>query len=51
MPQNFVEPARVRVMEKLPALGETEIGELIYTTSDNRLNIRIIAGWKYAGFS
>jgi len=52
MPQNFIKTAgKAKVVESLPVLSDAEIGELFYDTANNRLYIRIVAGWKYVGFT
>jgi len=45
--QNFVEPARVRIVSTLPDLGEAELGEIYLLTSDMKLYIRCTSGWGY----
>jgi hypothetical protein len=43
--QNFVEPARVKIVPTLPALGEAELGEMFLLTSDGKIYVRITTGW------
>lgn len=45
--QTFKKPAKVKVVPTLPALGNAELGELYYDSTNNRLYVRIITGWKY----
>ena len=43
--------AKAKVVASLPALGDAEIGELYYDTTNARLYIRLVTGWAYAGFT
>lgn len=45
--QNFNKPAKAKVVATLPKVGNAEIGELYYDTTNNRLYVRVISGWKY----
>ncbi|KKL51125.1 hypothetical protein LCGC14_2298590, partial [marine sediment metagenome] len=38
---------KAKIVKSLPALGDVEIGELIYEETNGRLYIRRIDGWKY----
>ena len=50
--QNMIKNGpKVRVVLTLPALGEVEIGELIYEATNNRLYTRVVSGWKYVSFT
>lgn len=42
---NFVEPAIAKIVKTLPGLGEAELGELFFLTTDNKLYIRVTTGW------
>lgn len=44
---NHQKPAKAKIVLTLPALGNTELGELYYDATNNRLYIRIVSGWKY----
>lgn len=37
---------RISVVNTKPALSKTEIGELIFLRSDNKIYIRLVEGWK-----
>jgi len=45
--QNFQKPAKAKIVNTLPALGNAEIGELYYDLANGRLYIRRVDGWKY----
>jgi len=49
--QNYKKASKAKVVLSLPPLHNTEVGELYYDATNNRLYIRIISGWKYAGFT
>ena len=51
---NFItHPAKVKVVVSIAnvSLADTEIGELVYDSTLNRLNIRLVTGWKYVAFT
>ena len=39
-------PAKAKVVETLPGLGDAEIGEIYYDLTNGKIAIRTIAGWK-----
>ena len=41
-------PTKARIVESLPPLGDTELGEIYIETTNNRIYVRIVSGWKYA---
>lgn len=45
--QNFTKPAKAKIVNNLPPIGNAEKGELYYDATNNRLYIRIVSGWKY----
>jgi len=51
MPQNFIKACKASVVESLPPLGDTEIGEIYIETTNNRIYVRIVSGWKYASLT
>ena len=51
MPQNFIKACKASVVESLPPLGDTEIGEIYIETTNNRIYVSIVSGWKYASLT
>ena len=49
--QNYRKAAKAKVILSLPNLGDTEVGELYYDTTNFRLYIRLINGWKYVSMN
>ena len=48
--ENFIKsPAKVKIVTSINnvPLGEAELGELYFDTTENRLYVRILSGWKY----
>ena len=43
--------AKARIVKSLPALGDVEIGDLVYEETNGRLYIRRIDGWKYTAMN
>jgi len=41
-------PAKAKLVETLPDIGDAELGELYVDITNNRIYVRTIAGWKYA---
>lgn len=39
--------SKIKVVETLPNLADTQIGELYYDLTNGKLAIRLITGWKY----
>ncbi len=48
--ENFIKhPAKAKIVtaiENVP-IGEAELGEMVFETTNNRLYIRILSGWKF----
>jgi len=44
-------PAKGRIVEALPPLGNTEVGEIYIEITNNRIYVRTVAGWKYVALS
>lgn len=44
-------PCKARIVESLPDLGDTELGEIYIDITNNRIYVRIISGWKYAALT
>jgi len=38
---------KVKVMETLPNLADTQVGELYYDSTNGKFAIRLISGWVY----
>ena len=51
MASGKTKPAKAKLMETLPALGDAELGEMFVDITNNRLYVRIISGWKYASLT
>ena len=49
--QNYHKAAKAKVVLSLPALCDTEIGEIYIDATNNRIYVRLISGWKYAGLT
>ncbi len=47
MTRNYAKPAKARIVETLPGLGNAELGELYYDATNDRLYIRLVSGWKF----
>lgn len=48
--ENFIKhPAKAKIVTAITnvPVGEAELGEMYFETTNNRLYIRIISGWKY----
>jgi len=45
--QNYRKAAKAKVVLSLPPIGNTEVGELYYDATNDKLYIRLISGWKY----
>ena len=39
--------AKAKVVESLPNLEDTELGEIYMEITNNRIYVRTVAGWKY----
>ena len=39
--------AKARIVASLPALGDAEIGEIYYDSTNTKLALRTVAGWIY----
>jgi hypothetical protein len=44
-------PAKAKIVETLPDLGDAELGELFVDITNNRIYVRVITGWKYASLT
>jgi len=39
--------AKAKIVATLPALGDAEIGEIYYDSTNTRLAVRLVTGWVY----
>ena len=44
-------PARAKVVETIPDLGDAQIGEIYIDITNYRIYVRTLAGWKYAALT
>lgn len=45
--QNFKEPAVLKIVKTLPALGEAELGEIYLLITDGKIYVRCTSGYAY----
>lgn len=47
MTQNFKKASKAKIVDSLPPLANTEVGEIYYDNANTRLALRTINGWVY----
>ena len=44
---NITNTAKLRVVNTLPEVGNTEIGELLYDATNGKIALRLVSGYVY----
>ncbi len=45
MGNRSIPKSKMRVVETVPAIGDMEVGEFVYDTTNNRISLRLVTGF------